>query len=526
MPRIRFLENNGEGQINLIYIFCHIISNVKLIGKWTFDKLDVDEFTVSYEFEGEIPEGIEEPSVEKHYVNETGVEVAENPSVDGYTFSGWTTKDVEVTDGKFTMPGKDVKFVGTWTKNAPTEYTVTYYVDGRIYAQQTHSVDEVVNILTKPTRNGYIFDGWYSDEVNVSGRTFVMPDEDVDIWGVFHQEINIPIIDKGKIEISKVLSAPEGFTGKTSFTFQIWRADGYTEKLVKEINVKAGDSKTITVDVGNYYIYEIDAEEEGYNLTTACSANNNKVRVVGGRTSTVTFKNIYTEILNLETEDHFGYIIGYPDGTVRPEESITRAEVATIFFRMLTDESRDFYWSQENNFSDVNSDDWFNNAISTLANAGILIGYSDGTFRPNEPITRAELVKIAVSFYSSDAIGAEFSDTDGHWADVYINAAYALEFINGYGDGTFKPDQDIKRAEAMKIINRTLMRVPHEDHLLPDMITWEDNVEGMWYYAEVQEATNSHSYEWHDDYEIWTEILPIRDWTALEKKWSNAYSGN
>ena len=236
----------------------------------------------------------------------------------------------------------------------------------------------------------------------------------------------------------------------------------------------------------------------------------------------------------LNYEDHYAYIVGYPDGLVHPEKNITRAEVATIFFRMLLDESREYFWAQENDFSDVAAADWFNNAVSTLANANLINGYPDGSYRPNNNITRAEFATIAIRFFLDEDVEIEennLSDVKDHWAEANINLAYALGLIEGYPDDTFRPDQLITRAEAMTIVNRVLKRAPHEDHLLEDMIEWPDNMdEDMWYYADVQEATNSHEFYMYEDkkedeeYEIWTELLPVRDWAALEREWSEANS--
>ena len=233
----------------------------------------------------------------------------------------------------------------------------------------------------------------------------------------------------------------------------------------------------------------------------------------------------------LNTEDHYAYIVGYPDGNVKPEGNITRAEVATIFFRLLTDESRDEFWSQTNPYSDVSEDDWYNNAVSTLTNAGIIDGYEDGTFKPNGNITRAEFATIAVRFFEATYEGENlFPDIDGHWAQDYINEAANAGIVDGYPDGTFGPQKLITRAEAMTMVNRTIDRHPHEDHLLDDMIVWPDNPETAWYYEQVQEATNSHEYTMNTDdeqnpYEIWTKLLPNRDWSELEKEWSDANDG-
>ena len=233
----------------------------------------------------------------------------------------------------------------------------------------------------------------------------------------------------------------------------------------------------------------------------------------------------------LNTEDHYAYIVGYEDGSVQPEGDITRAEVATIFFRLLTDESRDAFWSQTNDYTDVPADAWYNNAVSTLTNAGIIDGYEDGTFKPDGNITRAEFATIAVRFFEATYDGEDlFSDIAGHWAQDYINEAANAGIVDGYPDGTFRPQQYITRAEAMTMVNRTIDRHPDADHLLDDMIVWPDNPETAWYYEQVQEATNSHEYTMNTDdeqnpYEIWTELLPNRDWSELEKAWSDANDG-
>ena len=221
----------------------------------------------------------------------------------------------------------------------------------------------------------------------------------------------------------------------------------------------------------------------------------------------------------LNTEDHYAYIIGYEDGTVRPNGSITRAEVATIFFRLLTDETREQYWSSTNNYTDVKAGDWFNNAVSTLSRMGILGGYADGTFRPDATITRAEFAKIAVSFFKYKDIASENIFTDvvrGSWYESFVTAAAEIGLIEGYEDGSFRPESGITRAEACTIINRTLGRAPDKGHLLPEseMLTWPDNPESAWYYAQIQEATNSHEYKWLGAIEQWTAKLPERDWTA------------
>ena len=231
----------------------------------------------------------------------------------------------------------------------------------------------------------------------------------------------------------------------------------------------------------------------------------------------------------LNTKDHYSYLIGYSDGTVRPNGRITRAEVATIFFRLLTDDARQRNWSSENNFSDVSADKWYNNAVSTLCHMGVLGGYSDGTFRPNAPITRAEFAKIAVSFSQANgsAVYSYFTDvktTD--WFAAYVTTAKDSGLIEGYSDGSFKPENRITRAEACAIVNRVLGRKPSKSHMkISDRIDWPDCTTADWFYEAIMEATNSHTYQMGKRVETWNGKLPQRDWAALENNWASAYTG-
>ena len=223
----------------------------------------------------------------------------------------------------------------------------------------------------------------------------------------------------------------------------------------------------------------------------------------------------------LNKTDHFAYVIGYPDGTVHPNGQITRAEVATIFFRLLRDEVRDGAFTTSNSYSDVAYGKWYNNPISTMSALGIITGYPDGTFKPNKPITRAEFAAIAARFDETQSgKSATFSDVIGHWAAKEIGIAYYNDWIKGYPDGTFKPDQNITRAEAMTLINRVLERKPESPaDLLTNMNKWTDNMDtSKWYYLDVQEATNSHGYTRKTfNYELWRQMLPDPDWSRYER---------
>ena len=224
----------------------------------------------------------------------------------------------------------------------------------------------------------------------------------------------------------------------------------------------------------------------------------------------------------LNGKDHYAYIIGYGNNDVRPQNNITRAEVATIFFRLLTDETREANMTKSNGYNDVKDGDWFCCAVSTLSKMGIIKGYEDGSFKPNDPISRAEFAAIAARFDpDGDKTPATFADVTSHWAKDEISIAANHGWIKGYEDGSFKPDQKITRAETMTLVNRVLNRLPEaKDDLHKDMKTWVDNMdETAWYYLAVQEATNSHYFKnkTGTKFEQWTDLRDTRDWSELEK---------
>lgn len=226
------------------------------------------------------------------------------------------------------------------------------------------------------------------------------------------------------------------------------------------------------------------------------------------------------DALGLNNTDHFAYIVGYGNGEVQPQNSITRAEVAAIFFRLLEDGIRNENFTHQNDFSDVAADAWYCSSVSTLSRMGIIAGYPDGTFRPNAPITRAEFAAIATRFDNNgDKTPVSFTDIIGHWAEGEITVAANHGWVSGYGDNTFRPQNQITRAETMSLVNRVLKRLPETPaDLLPDMITWTDNADtSSWYYLPVQEATNSHYYEFKENskHEKWTELRETRDWSKL-----------
>ena len=298
------------------------------------------------------------------------------------------------------------------------------------------------------------------------------------------------------------------------------------------ITVPKGESKTFTItpDSG-YHIKDVLVDGKSVGAVSTYTFEN----VVDNHTIHATFARKHTptpstptveipddDALGLNTTDHFAYIVGYGNGEVRPQNNITRAEVATIFFRLLTDDVRDENLTKTNRYSDVAATSWYNTAVSTLSSMGIITGYPDGTFRPNAAITRAEFAAIAARFDNDgDKTAAKFSDIATHWAKDEISIAYNNGWITGYPDGTFGPQRDITRAETMTLVNRVLNRQPEtEDDLLPNMTVWTDNANPKaWYYLAVQEATNSHYYEFktNSQYEKWTELRETRDWQAPEQ---------
>ena len=222
----------------------------------------------------------------------------------------------------------------------------------------------------------------------------------------------------------------------------------------------------------------------------------------------------------LNDADHFAYVIGYEDGTVRPNSQISRAETATIFFRLLKDSVRDGNLLTSNAYADVLNSYWANTAISTMTGLGIVQGRSSTTFDPQAPITRAEFAAICARFDTGTSSGAQtFSDISGHWAEKYIQRAAELGWIKGFEDGSFRPDTYITRAQAMTMVNRVLNRIPEEtSDLLSNMNVWPDCTTNDWFYLAVQEATNSHDFKHKaGNYETWTGMKADPDWTRYEK---------
>lgn len=333
-------------------------------------------------------------------------------------------------------------------------------------------------------------------------------------------------------------------------TYTVTWIDGYDGKVlaVKEVkegeNISQNDYPSIPTHSGYSFVKWVESKPNGddnlvYTATWKSSntsgGGGTTVRRPGGgggggsisggstnNNNTTTIKDVdvpLAEAPGLNSTDHVAYVIGYEDGTVRPEANISRAEVATIFYRLMTEEFRNEHRSTTNNFTDIENGIWYNNAVSTDVKAGLIKGYEDGSFAPDMNITRAEFAAVAARFLSEDAApDSGFTDITGHWAAAEINRAVAAGWIRGKGDNIFAPDEYITRAEVMTLVNRMLNRVGNKAGMSDDMVKWTDNPEEAWYYADVQEATNSHEYVRDEqNKETWTGIVENKDWSELER---------
>ena len=332
-------------------------------------------------------------------------------------------------------------------------------------------------------------------------------------WGSVNRSKEVITINKesGKWQETGTVTAPSctatSAGGKCYFVNWTKKQEGST-------------ASSTVISSANLPVQTIENAKGGDVYTFTANFDRSSGGSGGGSRPTVTIPDDVPTGLN--GTDHYAYIIGYGNNDVRPQNNITRAEVATIFFRLLTDETRTANMTKSNSYNDVKDGDWFCCAVSTLSKMGIIKGYEDGSFKPNDPISRAEFAAIAARFDpDGDKTPATFADVTSHWAKDEISIAANHGWIKGYEDGSFKPDQKITRAETMTLVNRVLNRLPEtKDDLHKDMKTWVDNMdETAWYYLAVQEATNSHYFKnkTGTKFEQWTDLRDTRDWSELEK---------
>lgn len=402
------------------------------------------------------------------------------------------------------------------SKYAPAQFSYDVHLTNPQKAKGEYKVETNVEaVLTPVDSNGTVG----------STETFPVPELTYEVKGggsTTEHLMTVIVEGKGNVVVKDVQTVGANDTevveipfGVEKQKFEMEAADGWKlDKVEVTINGK-------TENLGDVDKYEMDESLIDGAVLKAVFVKDNDGGSGGGGSHRPNNKPDETpEALN--GDDHFDYVVGYSDGLVHPERNITRAEVASIFFRLLQDDVREKNLTDQNPFNDVFTDDWFNVAVSTMYDMDIVYGRDNNNFDPNAYITRAEFAAIAARFDSEGYSGENlFTDIDGHWAANQINRAAEKGWISGYPDGTFGPDRYITRAEAVTMINRVLNRLPESaDALHEDMNVFPDNMDTTaWYYLAIQEATSSHEYEKDKDgvYETWTDVLPDRDWAQYLK---------
>lgn len=491
-----------------------------------------------------------EPNDTDNLRGETGAwTAAAAKSYDGFT-------PMEFEQQRINANGKTVVEI-RYTRNS---YLLTYKdsLSAGVYASQTYKYGAAVTAIADPTKTGYTFTGW-SPTVPAT-----MPAEALTVYAQWRKTTPDTVVFdpnniNGKTLAAKSLTVYSGSAPWETFEVVVKEPAG-TQRSSGTVRLSGGSQSasftsfdpitfpaagTYTFTVGevdrntrymsydrNLYTLTVKVEEKGGMLVISDVYYTN----AAGRSYRdfpIVFSNTYGSYTpyvpvvppktpdKLNADDHFAYVIGYPDGGVHPHATITRAETATIFFRLLTEKTRKDNLTKYHSFRDVPQGAWYNAAVATMAKLKIITGYPDGTFQPDAPVTRAEFAAIAARFDEKSArTTASFRDIYGHWAERYISRSAELGWIRGYTDNTFRPDQSITRAEAMALINRVLNRNPEsKDDLLRSMNIFNDNLDtAKWYYLDVQEAANSHDFiRKANGYEMWKKLRADPDWKALER---------
>ena len=504
-----FTNVTAAGGVVVDKLEAQIAGDGSTVIKFYYDR---NEYEVTYTYEGKTPAGVPAApaAVTVPFGKEVTVEAV--PSVPGYSFIGWNTGDATVSGGKFTMPDQDVAFTGKFQSNQVT-YTVNYWLQN-LDAKTTFDAADYT-LEDTYTENGFtgqlamadrkIYTGFALNRTQSNPQDYVT----VDASGTGNLVLNLYF---------------DRHTFKVTYAYYGQQPAGVPDLSDRNLtDVRYGTELTVAAKptfAGHIF--------DGWYTNTA-DVDNNKFTMPD---HDVTFLGRFQEEPYVPTpvtptptpgalngDDHFAYVVGYPDGTVQPNGNITRAEATVIFFRLLKEEVRVANLNDQNDFADVAVDDWFNIAVSTMQTLNIVSGRAEGGFDPNAFITRAEFAAICARFDDSEfEVVDTFTDVEGHWAEDEIHEAAAHGWITGYEDNTFKPNQYITRAEAMTLINRVLNRLPETvDDLLPDAKEWPDcNDPSLWYYLPVQEATHSHKYTKRDIYEKWIELQEGTDWLQYQ----------
>lgn len=443
-----------------------------------------------------------------HYVKITDKVAAEStPIRNGYTFLGWYT----AADGGDRANFEDTVFgpktlYAHWAKNAAVTFRI---VNGTWSGGAAE--DKTVSVVLYPQADGTAsgtLDASYVPQIMLPAPGYE------NTAGGWEQTPN---------------TDPNGITGDVTYVYRFGStgggsSSGHSTRYTLHYESNGGTTyKDERCSSGTKVTLDKTPTRESYTFTgwyadkaltqkiTTVTMNSDKTVYAGWEATGVPDK--------LNGDDHFAYVIGYPDGKVHPEGNISRAETATIFFRLLKADIRDGNLTADNDFSDVSDGQWHNKAISTMAKLGIVKGRRADSFDPDASITRAEFAAICARFNTKPVENSgSFSDISGHWAENEIERAAAFGWISGYPDGTFRPDARITRAEAMTMINRVLCRMPQsESDLLDSMVTWPDNKPSDWHYLAVQEATNSHDFNRQGEVgESWTKLTSVPDWKRYQ----------
>ena len=483
-------------------------SDLKLYGRW------LPEIQVSFHWAGSVipvdgdGNKIAAPSALSLSLDGNGKRYYQATALtaDGFEFDGWY-KDSDCTqkfkeDGEILTANTDL--YGRWTRLGTK--TVTFKVQNGTWSDGK-SADRNVTV---ELRNGL---GTLSADDVPTGMTPVDANEykATGSWDI------------------RPNTDPNGITGDVTYVYRFGStgggsSSGHSTRYTLHYESNGGTAyKDERCSSGTKVTLDKTPTRESYTFTgwyadkaltqkiTTVTMNSDKTVYAGWEATGVPDK--------LNGDDHFAYVVGYSDGTVRPNANISRAEVATIFFRLLKSDIRDGNLTADNDFSDVSDGQWHNKAISTMAKLGIVKGRRADSFDPDASITRAEFAAICARFNTKPVENSgSFSDISGHWAENEIERAAAFGWISGYPDGTFRPDARITRAEAMTMINRVLCRMPQsKSDLLDSMVTWPDNKPSDWHYLAVQEATNSHDFDRQGEVgESWTKLTSVPDWTRYQ----------
>ena len=483
-------------------------------GKWTFTPVEYqvtcqEKKQIEYELTYDANAGEDEVKnvpAKDSYVDTKSYHVFNIPTMvperEGYIFKGWASS-AEASVAMF-QPGKTITvqsgepsktLYALWELNS---YTVTFNADnGTETAITTVKHGQTVAEPTAPTKAGYNFDGWFLNGVEFDFTTAI--ESDITLTAQW----------------TKRSSGGGGSSRDYDYTLRYVTNGG--KAIASETKSKSWtkDYEDLPMPTragyrfdGWYYDSALKKE-----VTDDVKVNSRTVTLYAGWTGSSVPD-------SLNGEDHFAYVQGYADGTVRPNTPVTRAQVATILFRLLDESVRKEYLTESNTFTDVAANYWANTAISTMANMGVFKGRTADRFDPNAPITRGEFAAVCARFDDSKVKTTEtYSDIDGYWAADEILRAAALGWVQGYQDGSYRPNNSITRAQVVTMINRVLCRMPEENaDLLKGMTSFTDCAEGDWCYLAIQEATNSHDYKTKSGsiHEKWTDLNTAPDWSRFE----------